>query len=139
MDLVAHTDFRTPGNENKHFSQNHVEAFVQCVRTLQYTAQRQKEVHVGGWHHPVLVMTGHVRPSVAVSREYEPCWEDGFTREECCAENFGPRGNPACWTAHYTYDSCCGTSLPGAGDAVPGMPHYFVVPALDLNVGNNIR
>jgi len=40
----------------------------------------------------------------------------------------------SCWDEHFTYDLCC------RGDVDLGeLPHFFVAPAFDINVGNAVR
>mmetsp|Transcript_34145 Transcript_34145/g.74344 ORF Transcript_34145/g.74344 Transcript_34145/m.74344 type:complete len:192 (+) Transcript_34145:64-639(+) len=37
------------------------------------------------------------------------CWVEGFSRDQCCGPQFGPRGNEGCWDAEFTFERCCGS------------------------------
>jgi len=52
----------------------------------------------------------------------------------CCDQTHGPQGLESCWDDHFTYALCC------LGDVHLGeLPHFFVAPGLDINVGNAVR
>jgi len=35
------------------------------------------------------------------------CWINGYSRELCCNEQHGPRGDSNCWDEVFQYDPCC--------------------------------
>eukprot|EP00403_Amphidinium_massartii_P029112 CAMPEP_0178387892 /NCGR_PEP_ID=MMETSP0689_2-20121128/9312_1 /TAXON_ID=160604 /ORGANISM="Amphidinium massartii, Strain CS-259" /LENGTH=360 /DNA_ID=CAMNT_0020008279 /DNA_START=62 /DNA_END=1141 /DNA_ORIENTATION=- len=140
---IASTDFRIGG---EHFTEHHLATYWDCVNLWRTQTHVQKAITASGLHHPVLIVTGHTFPSVALPRTYNPCWEDGFNYELCCegkVRDSLPAGAVNCWQGHMTYDYCC-KGQPSEQEQVrrgplADTPHNFVVPALDLNVGNNIK
>jgi len=69
------------------------------------------------------------------------CWLDergvsgnGLNPESCCDTANGPAGLEACWDEHFTFDLCCRGGVHRAE-----LPHFFVAPAFDINVGNAVR
>jgi len=139
--LIAATDFRVGG---EHFTSAHLSAFWDCVNLLREQQNISKALTTSGLHHPVIVVTGHTFPSVGLPRGYNPCWEDGFSYELCCNSTAPLQGYEVnCWQGHMTEEYCCG-GQPSEQEKIrrgplEDAPHNFVVPALDLNVGNNIR
>lgn len=135
------TDFAEEGFKNPWMSPENMTAFINCLYQLR-TRQRlpQKSVFAGGVHYPTLIVANHLAPPVSTSGA-QWCWLDergvgnnGLSPEVCCDLKYGPTGNAACWDAHFNYELCC------LGDVNLGeLPHFFVAPAFDINVGNAVR
>jgi len=135
------TDFATAGFQSEFMSRGNMSAYIDCLYKLRTSLRvPQKVVYAGGIHYPTLIVTNHLEPPVsAVGADW--CWLDnqglgpsGVTKDACCDPARGPRGTESCWDSHFTYDLCC------KGDVSLGeLPHFFVGPALDINVANAVR
>jgi len=116
-------------------------AFLDCLYKLRTSLRpREKVVFAGGVHYPTLVVTNHRHPPVSTSAA-QWCWLDkrgvgsnGLSANTCCNALFGARGLESCWDEHFTFELCC------RGDVARGeLPHFFVGPALDINVASAVR
>jgi len=135
------TDFAADNFKNAWMSEENMTAFVDCLYQLR-TRRRshRKEVFAGGVHYPTLIVANHLSPPVSTSAA-QWCWLDergvgqsGLSAKFCCDTSFGPRGHTSCWDGHFTFELCC------RGDVERGeLPHFFVAPAFDINVGNAVR
>ncbi|CAL1137541.1 unnamed protein product [Cladocopium goreaui] len=135
------TDFAAENFQSKWLNQKNKLAFIQCLYHLRTRwRHREKEIFAGGIHYPTLVTAHHTWPPVSTSGA-KLCWLDqlGVHRNsiepsDCCDQRYGPKGRPDCWDEYFTYELCC------VGDVnLAEMPHYFVAPAFDINVGNAVR
>jgi len=141
LQRLRRTDFAEDNFKNPWMSEGNLSAFIECLYKMRTKLRdREKVVHVGGVHYPTLVVTGHRHPVVSTSGA-SWCWLDrrgvgpsGLNPAECCNRDNGPRGFEACWDSHFTYELCC------RGDLARGeLPHFFSVPAMDINVGNTVK
>eukprot|EP00439_Symbiodinium_sp_Y106_P083650 s514_g23.t3 len=135
------TDFSQQGFQSEWLSPYNRSAFIDCLYKLRTRWRpREKSVHAGGIHYPTLITTHHTWPPVSTSGA-RLCWLDelGVSRNSidpghCCDTAHGPRGLEECWDDYFNYELCC------LGDVnVAEMPHFFVAPAFDINVGNSVR
>ncbi|CAE7272291.1 unnamed protein product [Symbiodinium sp. CCMP2592] len=135
------TDFSQQGFQSEWLNPYNRSAFIDCLYKLRTRWRpREKSVHAGGIHYPTLITTHHTWPPVSTSGA-RLCWLDelGVSRNSidpghCCDTTHGPRGLEECWDDYFTYELCC------LGDVnVAEMPHFFVAPAFDINVGNSVR
>lgn len=122
-------------------SSENMTEFIQCLYRLRTRWRpKQKTVHVGGVHYPTLLTAHHVSPPVSTAAA-QWCWLDergidgnGLSERLCCDAKKGPRGRESCWDDYFTFELCC------LGDVSRGeLPHFFVAPAFDINVGNAVR
>lgn len=145
---LAQTDFAVDQFQNAWMSELNMSAFVDCLFELRlaaaagspFASARRKKAHVGGIHYPTIAVTNHREPVVSTSG-VNWCWLDrstllpnGLDPSHCCDTKHGPRGNEACWDRRWTFELCCQGELKGRE-----MPHFFSVPAYDINVGNTLR
>eukprot|EP00929_Paragymnodinium_shiwhaense_P009987 TRINITY_DN114462_c0_g1_i1.p1 TRINITY_DN114462_c0_g1~~TRINITY_DN114462_c0_g1_i1.p1 ORF type:complete len:502 (-),score=113.98 TRINITY_DN114462_c0_g1_i1:10-1515(-) len=136
------TDFSEHGFQGKFMNSANMSAYVSCLYKLRTTQRdKQKRVLVGGVHYPTLLTTHHISPPVSTASS-QWCWLDdrgvapsGLDATVCCdTKKHGPSGMEACWNDHFTFELCC------QGDVSRGeLPHHFVAPAFDINVGNSVR
>ncbi|CAE7869299.1 unnamed protein product [Symbiodinium microadriaticum] len=135
------TDFSQQGFQSEWLNPYNRSAFIDCLYKLRTRWRpREKSVHAGGIHYPTLITAHHTWPPVSTSGA-RLCWLDelGVSRNsidpgQCCDTMHGPRGFEECWDDYFTYELCC------LGDVnVAEMPHFFVAPAFDINVGNSVR
>lgn len=135
------TDFAEERFASSWMSEGNLTAFLDCLYHLRTKLRpRKKAVHAGGVHYPTLIVTNHRHPVVSTSGA-SWCWLDkravnsnGLNPSACCDQQHGPRGLEACWDKHFTFDLCCQGNLD-----VGELPHFFSVPALDINVGNTLK
>lgn len=141
MQRLRLTDFAEASFQNPWMSEGNLSAFMNCLYKLRTKLRdREKVVHAGGVHYPTLVVASHRNPVVSTSGA-SWCWLDrrgvgpsGLDPKECCSTEHGPRGFEVCWDSHFTYELCC------LGDLTKGeLPHFFSVPAMDINVGNTVK
>jgi len=135
------TDFALDRFHNEWMSAENMSYFADCLYKLRTRWRApQKLVYAGGLHYPTLLTTNHLSPPVSTSGA-QWCWLDetgtrrnGLDPSLCCDLSQGPRGLESCWDDHFTYALCC------QGDVHLGeLPHFFVAPGLDINVGNAVR
>jgi len=134
------TDFAEQGFKSPWLSQGNLSAFANCLHQLRTRWRvREKTVWAGGVHYPTLITAHHLGPPVSTAGK-QWCWHEELSRSKgtdqklCCDTSYGKRGFDACWDEHFTYELCC------LGDVRHGeLPHFFVAPALDINVGSAIR
>mmetsp|Transcript_11284 Transcript_11284/g.27597 ORF Transcript_11284/g.27597 Transcript_11284/m.27597 type:complete len:511 (-) Transcript_11284:1424-2956(-) len=88
-----------------------------------------KAVLAGGVHFPVLLTGGHVSPPVSGSFQ-DRCWVPGMEDPKTCCD---PGPSSGCFDHVFTFELCC------EGKITKDVPHYFLAPALDMNVGNAVR
>eukprot|EP00928_Gymnodinium_smaydae_P003803 TRINITY_DN11340_c2_g1_i1.p1 TRINITY_DN11340_c2_g1~~TRINITY_DN11340_c2_g1_i1.p1 ORF type:complete len:488 (-),score=114.06 TRINITY_DN11340_c2_g1_i1:43-1506(-) len=135
-------DFAEAGFKSEWMSQQNLSAYIQCLyKTRTVWRHRDKQVIAGGVHYPTLLTLHHTSPPVSNSAA-QWCWLDergigpsGLTKKACCDLKQGPQGLQACWNEHFTYNLCCLGDVGGGKD----LPHFFVAPAFDINVGNAVR
>jgi len=141
MQRLRQTDFAVDRFQNAWMNPENMSAFVSCLYRLRTRWRpEQKSIHVGGIHYPTLLSAHHTSPPVSTSGA-QWCWLDetgvsrnGLSPDICCDLAHGPRGLEVCWDDHFTFDLCC------RGDVNLGeIPHFFVAPAMDINVGNAVR
>lgn len=141
MQRFRDTDFNTDGFRSPWTNAGNMSAFMDCLYKLRTSLRHpEKKVYVSGVHYPTLVVTNHQSPPVSASGA-QFCWLDsrgmgpsGLSPKVCCDKKRGPRGHESCWDSHFTYELCCN------GDVSLGeLPHFFVGPALDINVANAVR
>lgn len=143
---VALTDFAMDQFQNAWMSETNMTDYMICVVELRAAAAagfplaRGKQTHVGGIHYPTIAVTNHREPVVSTSG-VSWCWLDkntlqpnGLDPAQCCDTKHGPRGLAVCWDQRWTFELCCQGELLGRE-----MPHFFSVPAYDINVGNTLR
>ncbi|CAJ1354788.1 unnamed protein product [Effrenium voratum] len=135
------TDFAAEGFKSPWLSKENKSAFIECLYRLRTRwRHREKSVFAGGVHYPTLVTAHHTWPPVSTSGA-RLCWLDqlgihrnSISAKECCDTRQGPKGRLSCWDDYFTYELCC------LGDVnLAEMPHFFVAPALDINVGSAVR
>jgi len=135
------TDFAFDRFQNGWMDPDNMTAFVSCLYQLRTRWRpRRKSVYAGGVHYPTLIVAHHTTPPVSTSGA-QWCWLDesgtsrsGLDPKLCCDPAHGPEGMESCWDGHFTHALCC------RGDVNLGeLPHFFVAPALDINVGNAVR
>mmetsp|Transcript_21765 Transcript_21765/g.61790 ORF Transcript_21765/g.61790 Transcript_21765/m.61790 type:complete len:439 (-) Transcript_21765:54-1370(-) len=135
------TDFALDRFQNGWMDPENISAFSACLYQLRTKRRPQrKSVYAGGVHYPTLIVAHHTSPPVSTAGA-QWCWLDesgrdrnGLDPKVCCDTVHGPEGLEACWDGHFTYALCC------LGDVHLGeVPHFFVAPALDINVGNAVR
>ncbi|CAE7237172.1 unnamed protein product [Symbiodinium natans] len=135
------TDFAQQGFKTEWLNTRNRSAFIDCLYKLRTRWRpREKAVYAGGIHYPTLITAHHTWPPVSTSGS-RLCWLDelGVNRNnidagQCCDTTHGPRGREDCWDEYFTFELCC------LGDVnLAEMPHYFVAPAFDINVGNAVR
>mmetsp|Transcript_99695 Transcript_99695/g.281465 ORF Transcript_99695/g.281465 Transcript_99695/m.281465 type:complete len:486 (-) Transcript_99695:17-1474(-) len=135
------TDFAAGGFSSAWMTSENMTAFSRCLYRLRTTWRpASKNVLVGGVHYPTLLTTHHVFPPVS-SASAQWCWLDGMgigpsgmTAASCCDTSQGPRGQELCWDDHFTYELCCRGDIGNKE-----IPHFFVAPAFDINVGSAVR
>jgi len=138
---IKRTEFSVDNFKSGWMNQANLTAFAHCMYRLRTNLRsNEKVVHAGGVHYPTLLATNHLTPPVSTASA-QWCWLDtrgvannGLTPEECCNTANGPNGLDACWDAHFNYDLCC---LGDVGNRE--LPHHFVSPAFDINVGSIVR
>jgi len=137
---LLETDFSKDRFSTAWASHENMTAFVDCLHRLRTTHRSvEKVVHAGGVHYPTLVVANHRDPVVSTSGAAW-CWRDkygtssGMSPRDCCSTDHGPRGLEACWDGHFSYELCCKGHL-----AQGELPHFYSVPAMDLNVGNIVK
>lgn len=135
------TDFAASDFQGGWTSPGNLSAFLNCIYRLRTTVRPpEKVVYAGGVHYPTLIVTNHQHPPVSTSGT-QFCWLDhrgtgtnGLSPEVCCDPKYGPNGLESCWDEHFTFELCC------KGDVSLGeLPHFFVGPAMDINVANAVR
>lgn len=141
MQRFKRTDFAEEEFKSPWMSTANMTAYVNCLYQLR-TRHRMKEklVYVAGIHYPTLIVANHVTPPVSTSGS-QFCWLDergvernALSKRVCCDTEQGPNGLEACWDDYFNFDLCC------RGDVHLGeIPHFFVAPAFDINVGNAVR
>merc|ERR1712232_1113324 len=132
------TDFAEEDFSSPWMSSENMSAFVNCLYDLRTRHRMEKMVYAGGVHYPTLITTHHTKPPVSTSVS-SWCWLDevgvarnGLDPTSCCdTEQYGPQGLEACWDGHFTFELCCLRDVQEAE-----LPHFFVAPAFDINVGN---
>lgn len=137
---LADTDFSLLRFSTGWASTENMTAFVDCLYFLRTVGRPpDKGVHAGGIHYPTMVVTNHRHPVVS-SSSASWCWLDkqgrasGVNPKQCCDTSYGPTGFELCWDNHFTYELCC------LGNLREGeLPHYYSVPAMDLNVANIVK
>eukprot|EP00927_Polykrikos_kofoidii_P080875 TRINITY_DN7787_c0_g1_i1.p1 TRINITY_DN7787_c0_g1~~TRINITY_DN7787_c0_g1_i1.p1 ORF type:complete len:482 (-),score=75.16 TRINITY_DN7787_c0_g1_i1:339-1784(-) len=134
------TDFNEDGFQGGWVSSENMTAFVECLYRLRTRLRPQKTIHVGGIHYPTLLTAHHTFPPVSTAAS-QLCWLDdrgvngnGLIQRDCCDVEKGPKGLAACWDDYFTYELCCLGDVGGKE-----LPHFFVAPAFDINVGNAVR
>jgi len=141
MRRLRDTDFAEDRFQNGWMDPDNMSAFASCLYQLRTRWRpQQKSVYAGGIHYPTLIVAHHLSPPVSTSGS-QWCWldESGTTRngldpKVCCDPAHGPEGLESCWDGHFTFALCC------KGDVNQGeLPHFFVAPAMDINVGNAVR
>lgn len=141
MKRFVQTDFAVNSFNNGWMSPGNMSEFAACLYELRTRKKaRSKEVYAGGVHYPTLIVANHLNPPVSTSGA-QWCWLDGrgvgsngLSRKTCCDASRGPRGLESCWDDYFSFELCC------LGDVSRGeLPHFFVAPAFDINVGNAVR
>mmetsp|Transcript_23313 Transcript_23313/g.65877 ORF Transcript_23313/g.65877 Transcript_23313/m.65877 type:complete len:490 (+) Transcript_23313:47-1516(+) len=135
------TDFAQEDFHSAWMSSENMTSFINCLYLLRTRLRPlEKRIFAGGVHYPTLIVTNHQSPPVSTAGA-QFCWLDergvgknGLSPEMCCDTSKGPEGLESCWDRHFNFDLCC------RGDVHLGeLPHYFVAPAFDINVGNMVR
>lgn len=134
------TDFSQERFSTEWASPENMSAFADCLYRLRTThSPLEKAVHAAGVHYPTLVVTNHREPVVSTSGA-SWCWLDKYGRDsglnawDCCDTKHGPTGFEACWDHHFSFELCCRGKL-----HLGELPHFYSVPAMDINVGNIVK
>lgn len=135
------TDFAEEGFRSPWLNAANTSQYIDCLYQLRTKLRPLgKRIFAGGIHYPTLVVANHLSPPVSTSAS-QWCWLDevganpnGLSKDVCCDTSRGPTGRTECWDGHFNFDLCC------RGNVFPGeLPHFFVAPAMDINVGSAVR
>eukprot|EP00405_Crypthecodinium_cohnii_P009558 CAMPEP_0206427050 /NCGR_PEP_ID=MMETSP0324_2-20121206/4782_1 /ASSEMBLY_ACC=CAM_ASM_000836 /TAXON_ID=2866 /ORGANISM="Crypthecodinium cohnii, Strain Seligo" /LENGTH=483 /DNA_ID=CAMNT_0053892201 /DNA_START=92 /DNA_END=1544 /DNA_ORIENTATION=+ len=135
------TDFALEDFRSAWLNTANLSAYVHCLYQLRTRLRPlEKRIFAAGIHYPTLLVANHQSPPVSTSGS-QWCWLDekgtgsnGLSPRFCCDPRKGPQGDLSCWDDYFNFELCC------QGDVQRGeLPHYFVAPAFDINVGNMVR
>jgi len=111
LDISAHAGgFWSPDN---------IDHYHRCLWVLRHARGPRRSVFVGGQHHPTLLVTNHMEPRMRVPPEKEP------------AETHRRYSSLPAQPFQETQDGFARREL--------RVPHHFVVPYFDVNIGNIIK
>ncbi|CAK0826742.1 unnamed protein product [Prorocentrum cordatum] len=134
-------DFAADGFKSDWMGTENLSVYVACLYNLRTRwRSNRKTIQVGGVHYPTLIVSNHLSPPVSASSA-QWCWLDnrgepsGLDAKLCCdTQTYGASGLESCWDGYFTFELCCRGNV-----ELYELPHFFVAPAMDVNVGNAVR
>ncbi|CAD7949282.1 unnamed protein product [Amoebophrya sp. A120] len=134
LDLVRAAEFTQQNFGSAWTSGDFINFYTNCVEELKNgkldEGKDRKSVAVGGVHFPTVLTSNHRTPPISRTWQ-DKCWPGGTHLDvrSCCEP--GPASG--CFDDFFTYDTCC------LGKIERDVPHHFLAPAMDMNVGNAVR